>query len=91
MNVVSESLFLGLKCVVRPLPLWFCISHICLPQLDVFLHKGNHFMEGEMAASSHAEESALLSTLGGGHMLNPELISIAWEELGTGHVPEEYD
>lgn len=40
-------------------------------------------MVGEMAASSHAEESALLATFKGGHMLSPELISIVWEELGT--------
>lgn len=75
MNVVSESLFLGLKCVVRTLPLWFCISHICLSQLDIFLHKANHSMVGEMAASSHAEESALLATFGGGHMPNPPTLS----------------
>lgn len=41
-------------------------------------------MVGKMAASSHAEESALLATFGGGHMPNPELISTVWEELGTG-------
>lgn len=47
----------GIKIVVRTLPLWLCISHICLCQLDSILHRGNHPVVGKMAVGSHGVES----------------------------------